>query len=281
MTRVDWEAMPSITLAVVPSATPGDSRTALGELCKALSKLLDWAVTCIHPETYTDLTSELEKDRVQYAWMSPALLVLAGEHIQLRPLLSAERNGSTEYCGALFVDGERSLRTIEDLRGKTIAWVDRTSAAGYLYPRLAIAAQGLDPDHFFGRELFLRSHGEVVRAVFDGRADAGATYAQRPAEGDRVHGAGFTDVAPDRKARVLGLTGPIPNDLIVGHGLLSKPEHRIFGNAILTLCERDDGQRLLYNAFHTERFVVTPRNTLQGVWDQVRRARMHGLLTHL
>jgi len=27
--------------------------------------------------------------------------------------------------------------------------------------------------------------------------------------------------------------------------------------------------------------VTTPRNTLQGVWDQVRRARMHGLLTHL
>jgi ABC-type phosphate/phosphonate transport system substrate-binding protein len=143
------DAMPSITLAVVPSATPGDSRTALGELCKALGKLLDATVTCIHPETYSDLTSELEKDRVQYAWMSPALLVMAGEHIQLRPLLSAERHGSTEYCGALFVDGERSIKTIPELRGKTIAWVDRTSAAGYLYPRLAIAAQQLDPDNFF------------------------------------------------------------------------------------------------------------------------------------
>lgn len=273
--------MPSITLAVVPSATPGDSRAALVELCAALGKMLDASVTCIHPATYTDLTAELEKDRVQYAWMSPALLVMAGEHIRLRPLLSAERDGSTEYCGALFVDGERSLRTIEDLRGKTIAWVDRTSAAGYLYPRLAIAAQRLDPDHFFGRELFLRSHAEVVRAVFDGRADAGATYAQRPAEGERVRRAGFVDVAPDRKVRVLGLTGPIPNDLIVGHGLISKPEHRAFGNAILTLAHHIHGRRLLYNAFHTEKFVTTPRNTLQGVWDQVRRARMHGLLTHL
>ncbi|MBA3454949.1 MAG: phosphate/phosphite/phosphonate ABC transporter substrate-binding protein [Deltaproteobacteria bacterium] len=273
--------MPSITLAVVPSATPGDSRAALVELCTELGKLLDAQVRCIHPESYTDLTSELEKDRVQFAWMPPALLVMGREHIQLRALLSAERYGSTEYCGALFVDAERSIRTIEDLRGKTIAWVDQTSAAGYLYPRLAIAAQGLDPDRFFGRELFLRSHAEVVRAVFDGRADAGATYAQRPTEGERVRGAGFTDVAPDRKARVLGLTGAIPNDLIVGHGLLPKPEHRIFGNAILTLCERDDGRRLLYNAFHTERFVVTPRTTLEGVWDQVRLARMHGLLTHL
>ena len=273
--------MPSITLAVVPSATPGDSRAALVELCAALGKLLGASVSCIHPESYTELTSELERDRVQYAWMSPALLVMSGEHIQLRPLLSAERHGSTEYCGALFVDGERSLKTIEDLRGKTIAWVDRTSAAGYLYPRLAIAAQKIDPDNFFGRELFLRSHGEVVRAVFDGRADAGATYAQKPADGDRVRRGGFVDVAPDRKARVLGLTGSIPNDLIVGHGLIPKPEHRVFGNAILTLSESEDGRRLLYNAFHTERFVTTPRNTLQGVWDQVRRARMHGLLTHL
>jgi len=273
--------MPSITLAVVPSATPGDSRAALVELCAVLGEMLATTVTCIHPESYTDLTAELQKDRVQYAWMSPALLVMSGEHIQLRPLLSAERDGSTEYCGALFVDGERSLKTIEDLRGKTIAWVDRTSAAGYLYPRLAIAAQKLDPDHFFGRELFLRSHAEVVRAVFDGRADAGATYAHRPPEGERVTRAGFVAIAPDRKVRVLGLTGPIPNDLIVGHGLIGKPEHRVFANAILTLSEREDGRRLLYNAFHTEKFVTTPRNTLQGVWDQVRRARMHGLLTHL
>ena len=89
------------------------------------------------------------------------------------------------------------------------------------------------PDDFFGEELFLRSHAEVVRAVLDGRADVGATYAQRPAPGQPIQRAGFLDVAPERSIRVLEWTRPIPNDVIVGHGLLSFAEHRAFGDAML------------------------------------------------
>ena len=273
--------MPSITLAVVPSATPGDSRAALAELCAALGGLLGLTVEAFHPESYSELTEALARDRVQYAWMSPAQVVMAGERFQLRPLLSAVRGERTDYCSALFVDAASPATSIAELRGATIAWVDQTSAAGYLYPRLELAARGIDPATHFGTELFVRSHAEVVRAVFEGRAQLGATYAERPPEGEPVRRAGFCDIAPDRAARVLEWTGPIPNDLIAGHGLLSKQDHRVFGNAILTLAEREAGRRLLYHAFHAERFVSTPRNILGPLRDQVRLARMHGLLTHL
>lgn len=273
--------MAPITLAVVPSSTPGDSKAALAGVCGALTKLLGTTVTAYHPETYSELTAALEKDRVQYAWMSPALVVMTGEHMQLTPLLSAVRGERTDYCSALFVDAASPVTSIEELRGKRIAYVDRTSAAGYLYPRLELASRGVDPPGLFGTELFLHSHAEVVRAVFDGRADVGATYAERPPEGEPVRRAGFLDVVPDRRARVIEWTGPIPNDVIAGHGLLPKTAHRELSNAILTLAERDDGRELLYNAFHCRAFITTPRNTLGPLRDKVRLARMHGLLTHL
>jgi phosphonate transport system substrate-binding protein len=273
--------VPGISLAVVPSATPGDSRAALAALCTELEKLLDRRITCLHPATYGELTAALERDRVQYAWMSPAQMVMAGEHIQLRPLLSAVRNEKTDYCSALFVDDASPARFTEQLRGKRIAWVDRTSASGYLFVRLQLAARGIEPDSFFSEELFESSHTGVVKAVLEGRADAGATYAERPAAGQPITRAGFVAVAPEHKVRVLEWTATIPNDVIAGHGLLSKDEHRLFGNAILTLGEREDGRKLLYNAFHAERFVTTPRNTLKPLYDLVRLARAHGLLAHL
>jgi len=273
--------MGAITLAVVPSATPGDSRLALDNLCIALTKLLDMPVHGINSASYQDLAAELEKDRADYAWMSPLLMVLTDEKIQLRPLLSAVRDERTEYCSALFVDARRPMQTIEDLRGQVVAWVDPTSAAGYLMPRLHLAAHGLDPTRFFRKELFLRSHAEVVRAVVDGRADMGATYGQRPADGEPLARAGFLHVAPEREFRVLDWTHPIPNDVIVGHGLLPKPEHRVFSNAILTLAERDSGKRLLYNAFHAEKFVTPARNVLNPLREDVARARKHGLLSQL
>src|SRR5438067_732114 len=90
--------MSSITLAVVPSTTPGDSKAALQAVCDELGKLLETKVNALNPESYTDLARELERDRVQYAWMSPGLLVLTAEIIQLRPLLSAVRGDRTDYC---------------------------------------------------------------------------------------------------------------------------------------------------------------------------------------
>src|SRR5438874_5944269 len=125
--------MAPITLAVVPSATPGDSDLgALTRLCAEISKLLDTQVRGVHPESYGALASELEKDRVQYAWMPPALVVLASEDVRIQPLLSAIRGDRTDYHAALFVPAESAIERTEQLHGTRVAWVDRTSASGYL-----------------------------------------------------------------------------------------------------------------------------------------------------
>ena len=270
-----------ITLAVVPSATPGDSRAALEDLCGRLSRMLDTQVTGIHPDSYSDLQSQLEKDRAQYAWMPPALIVLGSEKLRLEPLLSSVREDKTEYRSVIFVDAASAFREVRDLVGKKVAWVDPASASGYLVPRLHLAAKGIDPGRLFGEELFVKSHAEVVRAVFAGRAHAGATYAHRPAQGDKVKRAGFLDVAPDREARVLEWTQAIPSDVIAGHGLIPRAQHRLFSNALLSLAHEDGGRAALFSVFHAESFAITPRDALRPLWQMVRLARQHGLLHQL
>jgi phosphate/phosphite/phosphonate ABC transporter binding protein len=271
----------ALTLAVVPSATPGDSRAALQELCARLSAMLDTKVRGVHPESYSDLQSQLETDRVQYAWMPPALIVLGSERLRLEPLLSSVREDRAEYRAVLFVPAESAFVKIEDLVGTKVAWVDRASASGYLVPRLHLAAKGVDPSRLFGDELFLRSHAEVVRAVYGGRAHVGATYAHRPPQGQPIRRAGFIDVAPERAARVLEWTQAIPSDVIAGHGLISRAQHRVFANALLELGESDAGRQLLFQTFHADRFAVTPRDALRPLWLMVRLARAHGLLHQL
>lgn len=269
-----------LTLAVVPSSTPGDRERALAELCRALTPLVGLTVRGVVSPSYRALADALERDQVQYAWMSPALLVLTAEQIELRPLLSAIRNHRADYASALFVDAASSFDVLIELEGKRIAWVDRSSASGYLCPRLQMSADGHDVDRFFGEELFFGSHAEVVRAVFDGRADIGATYAEQPSTLDGpVTRAGFLDTAPDRFARVLQWTPSIPNDVIAGHGLLAPAGHRIFANAILTLAEREDGRALLMNAFHANNFMTTAATALSPLRTLVQRARARGLLT--
>ena len=258
-----------ITLAVI-GATPD----ALAPLCRELTKLVGDEVTSTHPATYAELASAFEKDRVQYAWMSPSLLVLTDENTRLTPLLSSVRNDQIEYRAGIFVSADSRFRSLEQLRGTTVAWVATTSASGYLFPRVHLATRGLEPTTFFGHELFVHSHAEVVHAVADGRADCGATYVT-------AIGSGFFDVAPDHPMRILEHTRAIPNDVIAGHGLIPKAEQRVFSNAILTLAEREDGRALLRAAFQADRFTITPRNALRPLWEHVRLARKHGLLPHL
>ncbi|MCX5746338.1 MAG: PhnD/SsuA/transferrin family substrate-binding protein [Proteobacteria bacterium] len=275
--------MREIILAVVPSAMRGDRKAALDAVCAALSKLLvDVTVRGVLPTSYAALATGLERDQIQYAWMSPALVVLTEEQIKLQPLLVAVRNEQQSYNSALFVEASSSFDTVVELEGQTIAWVDPSSAAGYLCPRIALAARGIDPSTFFGRELFLGSHEQVVRAVFDGRAQVGATYGERPTieDGPILRG-GFLDVDPDHPVRVLEWSPPIPHDVIAGHGLISMAEHRVFSNAILTLASRADGRQLLYDAFHTEQFTIASSTALRPLRDLVRQAREHGLLNQL
>jgi len=270
-----------ITLAVIPSVTPDENIVALDRLCAALGTILGRRVYGAHPASYGALTTELEKDRVQYAWMPPVLLALTRERIQLHALLSPVRGDRAEYCAALFVDARSTIRTLADARGATVAWVDGMSASGYLYPRLHLAAQGIDPTDLFGEELFVRSHAGVVQAVRSGRAAIGATYAQRPRDGEPIRHSGFHDVAPDFAVRVLEWTGGIPNDVIAGHGLLPWAEHREFARAVHVLTERSDGRRLLHDVFQADRFIPTPPEALRPLWELVEIARANGLLLQL
>ena len=267
------------TLAVVPSL--GDRRPALDAVCAALGELLGASVHAETPATYSALAQALEQDRAQFAWMSPALVVLTEERIQLRALMSAVRGARTEYCAAMFVDGERAWKNIEDLRGKRVAWVDNASASGYLVPRITLAARGIDPDVLFGKQLFFGSHADVVRAVFAGDADIGATYAARPQPGHPVMRAGFTDAAPGRVARVLEWTDPIPNDVLVAHGLVPVHDQLAFCDAIGRLSETDAGRVLLNNAFNALRCATAARDALRPLRELIRHAREHGLLLRL
>jgi ABC-type phosphate/phosphonate transport system substrate-binding protein len=120
-----------------------------------------------------------------------------------------------------------------------------------------------------------------VRAVRDGRAQLGATYAEHPAQGEAPRRAGFLDAAPAWSVRVLEWTAAIPNDVIAGHGLIDRAHHRMFASALVSFGGSDEGRKLLWNAFNVDRFVDMPRNSLEPLRAQVQRAREHGLLAHL
>jgi phosphonate transport system substrate-binding protein len=63
---------------------------------------------------------------------------------------------------------------LNDLRGKTFAFVDPSSASGHLFPKAALTKIGFDPDKDLGRVIFSGGHDASAIAVQNGRVDAAA-----------------------------------------------------------------------------------------------------------
>jgi phosphate/phosphite/phosphonate ABC transporter binding protein len=226
--------------------------------------------------TYAELRVALAAGKAQLAWVPPILLAETNDE-RMVPLVTAERDGSIEYCSVLFVRADSPLHTLADLRGSTVAWVDRYSAAGYLLPRMHLVAEGRRPERLFGRELFLTSHGNVVRAVFAGEADVGATYGGPPGSSDESR-SGYAHVDPQVPVRILFRSSAVPADAVVCDARLSPATRLHVTAALLHLGTFAIGRRVTRLLFGADGFVTHDPQALSSLRTLVAGARARGWL---
>ncbi len=206
-----------VTFGLVPAQAGEPSRVLLKDLCDQLAEDTHVSVVPHCAPSPSALGSAIEAGRVQLAWVSPTLLLLSPALSRVVPLLSSVRQGVAFYHAVIFVPEGSDAKSAADLAGRRVAWVAPTSAAGYLVPRASLARQRIDPAKLFREELFCESHGDVARAVLDGRADAGATYAVFRGGDPKqpLVRAGFQEIPVAGRFRVVDVAGPIPSDMIV------------------------------------------------------------------
>lgn len=103
--------------------------------------------------------------------------VLAHDRAGVEALARPEwSRGGLSTCHALIITRKGSgIRRIGQMRGKTLAFVDRASMAGYLFP-MAYFREHDVKDHrsFFRETYFTGTHEDAIYDVLKGRADLGA-----------------------------------------------------------------------------------------------------------
>jgi phosphonate transport system substrate-binding protein len=145
----------------------------LGDFVKRKTGL---AVETFVAKDYDDLIAALASGKADFAFLPPFSFVKAETEAGARVLLKAVRHGRPTYYSAVLVRADSGITKLQDLKGHSMAWVETASAAGYLVPRAALAKLGFEADTFLGKQAFLGTHEDVVRAVLEKRADAGSTW---------------------------------------------------------------------------------------------------------
>lgn len=131
-------------------------------------------------------------------------------------LVRRQAEGNVGYYSALMVRADSPYHSIEDLRGKTLGYVDFNSTSGYLYPRMMMRRIGINPDTYFGKTSFAGGHTQAVMGLDRGQFDAALVMVSggSPATGFTT-GAHFTMAARGlidiKNFRIIWSVGQIPN----------------------------------------------------------------------
>lgn len=128
-------------------------------------------------------------------------------------VVNAELDGSLGYHSVLIVRSNSPYQSLDDLKGKTLAWADPNSTSGYLVPMVSLRSAGIEPARHFGKTVFSGGHEQSVIGVLNGTLDSAFTWTSK---GDN---AGQLRVMMDRgmlkreDIRVVWESPVIPNPL--------------------------------------------------------------------
>ncbi len=175
-------AQTSLHLVLTPSQKPTDLLVAGEAFGAALGKLVDVPIRVTVASDYAAVVEALRNRTADLAFVHPAGYVLANREAKAMIVAKDQWHGNTSYTARIFVRKESGLKTLEDLRGKTIAFVDPSSTSGYVYPMVMLMEKGLvrnkDPKTFFKEFVFAGSHDAGLIALLNGHVDAFASFDQ-------------------------------------------------------------------------------------------------------
>ncbi len=139
----------------------------------------------------------------------------------VEPLVAAlSPDGSASYFAMMYVRADSNIRTLEDMRGRSLAWADPNSTSGYLVPRSALREAGITPDTYFSRNAIAGGHEQAVVAVLNRQYDAGVTASSDQGEESRGFTRGTFRLMVDkgqldmRDIRIIWRSRPIPGGMI-------------------------------------------------------------------
>ena len=250
-----------------------------GLLSRALEAGLGSAVEVVLADDYDQLLKQVLGGAVDVAWLPPLLHARAAEQ-GARLISLPQREGWLTFRSALLVRKDDPVAKPGALRGARVAWRDRASASGYLFPRIELAALGATPDKAFASEKFYGSVVDAAEAVASGAADLCTCWVSDPAANDRARAAAEIEkvLGPDlaAKLRVLHVTEPIPPDGIVTAAKLTDGERAAVASALLGMHTTPAGREALASCFQAERLAPVNDALLRSLKTWAEAAARRG-----
>ena len=146
-----------------------------------LSERLGVKVEAFTASNYICVVEGLGSGSVDFGIIPPFSSLLAQKQSNAKPILTSKgKTGKPGYTAELYVRKDSGIKSLQDVKGKKVAFVDPSSSSGYIYPGAMLVQAGLNLDkdisyqfsggHDKSLQLLLNKDVDVI-ATFDGVED--------------------------------------------------------------------------------------------------------------
>lgn len=218
------QQIPQLRIGVLGGENEADRIGRYGGYARLIEETFELPVRLFQASDYGGVVQAFAGRHIEMASMSPAAYAAAWmeSNGNVEPILvTQEADGSTSYIAVMYTRADSGITSLEQMRGRSMAWADPNSASGYLIPRAELRAAGINPDSYFGRSGFAGGHEQAIVAVLGRQYDAGVTWASGIGEESQGFTRGMLRATAEkgllnmRDIRIIWRSRPIQNGPIV------------------------------------------------------------------
>lgn len=169
-------AAPPLTIGLIPAEDSQAMIESSRQVLDSLQQQLGMPVKPFVATDYNGVIEALRSKKLDVAYLGPFSYVLANQvaGVEAFAVAVTRKTGQSAYKSVIIARKDSGLARTADLKGRTFAFVDPTSASGHLFPKAGLLQGGYDPETFFSRVIFSGSHDASILAVANKKVDAAA-----------------------------------------------------------------------------------------------------------
>ena len=162
----------ALRVAIASVLLPQDTVVHYRTIADYLGSKLGRQVILVQKNSYAEIALLLLNGGADMAFFSSGGYANYSGFAGIELLASQQRMGMPYYQGYLLVNSDSGINSIEDLRGKTVAFTDPLSYSGHTFLVQDLHKRGFTPENFLGRYLYTDSHDASFKAVVNKVVDA-------------------------------------------------------------------------------------------------------------
>jgi len=162
-----------LRVSAIPDESPTQLQRKFAPLGAYLEKQLGMPVKFVSVTDYPATVEGLAAKKLDLVWYGGFTFVQAHRRTgNAVPIVQREEDAT--FHSKFIVPANSPAKTLQDLKGKSIAFGSPSSTSGHLMPRYYLMKNGIDPEKDFRQVAFSGAHDATAKWVESGKVDAGA-----------------------------------------------------------------------------------------------------------